>query len=277
MTALIRPGAAFLAVLLLVFCPAADSRSGESPWRALDEGLALALFRELPASPYLLVVLKVDPRYYELTLLSSSEEGKKAMSLRDWCAVFGLDGAINASMYLEDGRRSTGFMKNYDHVNNATINARFGAFLVFNPRDGDLPPVQIVDREHQDWQDLISRYETVVQNYRLITLEGRNAWRSRSAERRFSAAAIAMDGEGQVLFIFSRQPRDVHELAEHLLALPLNIRNAMYVEGGQDAGLFIADLPEDMPDRATLSFLEGDEGYALPLVPNVIGIRKIRR
>lgn len=277
MTSLNHCGRIALAGLLFFFFMTVDGRTGEAPWQPLDEGIFLALFQETPASPYLLVVLKVDPIHYELKLLSASEGGKEGMTLKDWCSAFGLDGAINASMYLEDGRKSTGFMKNYDHVNNPRINARFGAFLVFNPREASLPPVQIVDREHQDWKNLIDRYETVVQNYRLITLKGKNAWKNRSDARRFSAAAIAMDDEGKVLFIFSRQPRDVHEFAEQLLGLPLKIRNAMYVEGGQDAGLFITDLPDGMPNRPMLSFLEGDEGYALPLVPNVIGIRKIRR
>jgi len=259
------------------FFAAAHSRAGEAPWRPLDEGVALALFRENPAVPHLLVVLKVSPVHYELKLLSSTEVGKRGMTLKDWCGAFGLEAAINASMYLEDGVKSTGFMKNYDHVNNPRINGRFGAFLVFNPRGASLPPVQIVDREHQDWKDLIGRYETVVQNYRLITLDGKNAWKSRSDERKFNAAAIAMDDEGNILFIFSRHPRNIHDFADHLLALPLKIRNAMYVEGGQDAGLFISPGPGKIPDREALPFLEGDEGYASPLVPNVIGIRKIRR
>lgn len=277
MTSIIHFKRIALAGLVVLFCMAADAQGGESPWRPLDEGLALSLFRENPPASDLLVVLKVNPVYYELKLLTSTEEGKSGTTLKGWCVAFGLEAAINASMYLEDGRKSTGFMKNYDHVNNPRVNARFGAFLVFNPKEASLPPVQIVDREHQDWKDLIGRYETVVQNYRLIALDGKNAWKNRSDDRRFSAAAIAMDDEGNILFIFSREPRNVHDFANRLLTLPLKIRNAMYVEGGKDAGLFIASLPGGIPDRAALSILEGDEGYASPLVPNVIGIRKVKR
>lgn len=253
-------------------------QAGDADWIALDEGLSLAVFRDHPGSPYVLSVLRIDPARYELELLSAAERGRNPMSLRDWCGTFQLAAAINASMYLEDGRKSTGCMRNFDHVNNPRINASFGAFLVFHPERPDLPAVQIVDREQEDWEGLIGRYRTVVQNYRLITLGGGNAWSPPSDDRKFQAAAIGMDAEGRILFILSREPRSVHDFANRLLGLPLAIRNAMYVEGGRDAGLFIARFPPEMGGRGDLSLFEDRLGKdATPSVPNVIGIRKIPR
>lgn len=268
--------AVFMAILFLA-APEEITAGGEE-WIPLDEGLSVTMFLEDPGSPYILSVLRIDPAYYELELLSSTERGRNPLSLREWCGTFQLAAAINASMYLEDGMKSTGYMRNFDHVNNPRINASFGAFLVFHPVRPGLPSVQIVDREQRDWESLIGDYRTVVQNYRLITPAGRNAWSPSSDNRRFQAAAVAVDKEGCLLFIFSRQPRNVHDFADRLLGLPLGIRRAMYVEGGQDAGLFIARFPPEAPERLDLSLFEDRLGRdATPSVPNVIGIRKIRR
>jgi hypothetical protein len=265
--------------VFLLFLPVPEARpAGDADWTALDEGLSLAVFREYPGSPYVLSVLRIDPARYELELLSSVERGRNPMSLREWCGAYGLTAAINASMYLEDGKKSTGYMRNFDHVNNPRINAAFGAFLVFHPVHPDLPAVQIVDREQGDWEGLIGRYRTVVQNYRLITLTGRNAWSPPSDDRKFQTAAVGIDDGGSLLFIFSREPRSVHDFANRLLTLPLGIRNAMYVEGGQDAGLFISRFAPETQERGDLSLFEDRQGKdATPSVPNVIGIRKIRR
>lgn len=268
--------AVFMAILFLA-APEEIPAGGEE-WIPLDEGLSLAMFLEDPGSPYILSVLRIDPAHYELELLSSTERGRNPLSLREWCGTFQLAAAINASMYLEDGMKSTGYMRNFDHVNNPRINASFGAFLVFHPVRPGLPSVQIVDREQRDWESLIGEYRTVVQNYRLITPAGRNAWSPSSDNRRFQAAAVAVDKEGYLLFIFSRQPRNVHDFADRLLGLPLGIRSAMYVEGGQDAGLFISRFPPEAPEQLDPSLFEDRRGRdATPYVPNVIGIRKIRR
>ena len=50
-------------------------------------------------------------------------------------------------------------------------------------------------------------------------------------DRRWSEAAVGVDRQGRVLFIFSRYPYTMKELNDILLALPLAIDAAMHVEG----------------------------------------------
>jgi hypothetical protein len=217
-----------------------------------------------------ITVLRIDPQRYALKLFSSSETGTGPLTLRDWARRLGLSAVINASMYQQDGMTSTGYMRNFGHVNNPSINPRFGAFMLFNPKDGTRPPLRFVDRYHvPDWRQLLSEYETVIQNYRMISAERASVWPA--SGQSFSVAGVGIDSAGNVLFIYSRFPRSVHELNTLLLNLPLDIRGAMYVEGGPTAGLYINE------DRFGSRWLPA-QGFPLqeldPIhrIPNVLGI-----
>lgn len=270
----------YFAGVILVVCMVFSYAWGEEhAWTRLDEGLSLGTF----SSPLIgegteesIVVLKIDPRYYRLLLLSSSEHGKKPRAIDQWCREFSCAAAINASMYATDNLTSTGYMQNGNHVNNRFVNARFGAFLVFNPKKSSLPPVQIVDRHHQDWNAIIGEYDCVVQNYRLIGLAGENSWHKKENERISSHAAVGMDREGNVLFIFGPQPSGTHDFGEALLKLPLNLLNAMYVEGGSEASLYLNHTERKGIWGNTWQLVLDDSGSDrnAKLLPNVIGVQK---
>ena len=90
------------------------------------------------------------------------------------------------------------------------------------------------------------------------------------------AAAVAMDGDHRVLFIISPTPLSIHDFILTLLRLPIDIRYAMYVEGGPEASLHILSGSE----RRTFSGTCGadpsvyDERDPVCPIPNVIGIQK---
>ena len=270
----------YLACVFLVACMfLSPAWAEEEVWTKLDEGLHLGKF----SSPVIagagedsIVVLKIDPRYYGLRLLSASEHGKKSRAVDQWCREFGLAAAINASMYAADYLTSTGYMRNGNHVNNGFVNPRFGAFLVFNPKTPSLPLVQIVDRHHQDWETIIGEYDTVVQNYRLITFTGQNSWHKKENERISSQAAVGMDRTGAVLFILSALPCGTHEFGEALRRLPLNLVNAMYVEGGSEASLYLnhGGRQQRWADAWQLVFAGSESGRNALRIPNVIGVKK---
>jgi hypothetical protein len=238
-------------------------------WVSMDQGLSMNTFPgDLQSTG--ITVLRIDPQRYALKLLSASETGTGALSLRDWARRLGLTAVINASMYQQDRMTSTGYMRNFGHVNNPSVNPRFGSFMLFNPKDGTLPPLKFVDRYHvSDWRSLLLEYDTVIQNYRMISAERLSVWPV--SGQAFSAAGVGIDGAGNVLFIYSRFPRTVHELNTILLSLPLDIRQAMYVEGGPTAGLYINE------DLFGTKWLPA-QGFPMqeldPIhrIPNVLGI-----
>ena len=52
-------------------------------------------------------------------------------------------------MYEQDYKTSTGYMKNFMHVNKSRINPKFGAIMAFNPVSGSVPLSRSIDRYNQ--------------------------------------------------------------------------------------------------------------------------------
>jgi len=253
------------------------AQRGLLAWKRLGEGLSLGEFHPSQKSTvcnYPIVALKIDPKVYEFKLISASEHGGKPKTAREWPNEYGLVAAINASMYKKDYKTSTGYMKNFQYTNNGQSNPKFGAFMAFNPINVAMPAVQIIDRYDQDWKKLIKEYNTVIQNYRMISLKGYNVWKQ--SNKIYSTAAVAIDKHGNVLFIHSRSPYSVHDLNHILLELPLDIKNAMYVEGGPEATLYVkADgMALEWVGSYETNFFEHDDNKSAWQIPNVIGIVK---
>jgi hypothetical protein len=249
-------------------------------WIDLREGLAIGTFgpQERSSLDLTTSILRIDPRRYDFRLLSASEHGGKGRTTKAWCHEFGLLATINASMYYDHKPlQSTGYMRNYAHINNPRINPAFGAFMVFNPVDASLPPVQILDRHvRKDWQDLVNKYHTVVQNYRLVSGGARSGWSP--GERILGTAAVGMDERDRVLFILSRGAQSTYDFIETLISLPIGLRTAMYVEGGLQASLYLRlSSPEGSPRTPQGGILNEWIGEASEWeLPNVIGILEKR-
>jgi hypothetical protein len=210
------------------------------PWRELEAGLLIGEFefsKEHGSGNAKLLVLQVDPGKFSFKLLSASENEGRRMTLREWSEKHGLVAAFNAGMYQEDGITSVGYMKNFKHINNGRLNKN-KAVLAFGAIDPDLPEIQIIDRECQDFESLKGKYRTLIQSIRMVSCEQKNVWSPQAAA--WSTLAMGMDKNNRVLVLFSQQPHAVHDLIEMLLALPISLYNAMYLEGGPQASLYLS-------------------------------------
>jgi hypothetical protein len=255
------------------------SPAGTAPWQALEPGLELAVLEgpEAPAGDRKITVLRIDPRRFDLRLLNASAPGQGGAprTARAWAASAGAVAAINASMYQGDNLTSVGLMRTRAYVNHRRL-SKDRSVLAFDPADRALPPVRLVDRDCEDLEPVAARYGTLVQSIRMISCDRKNVWAP--SDRRFSAAAIGVDGAGRVLFVHARTAWPVHALVEALLALPLDLRQAMYVEGGPEAQLYVKAAGRELElvggfDRPLIS-VENVEAWP---VPNVIAVlRKAR-
>jgi Phosphodiester glycosidase len=242
-------------------------------WRALDAGLDLGEFSSPLAAggDGLIHVLRIDPKRWRLRLLNASaQEDGTPRTARAWAKQEGLAAAINASMYQSDLKTSVSLMRAPGHVNNPRL-SRDKAILAFDPKDPSLPPAQIIDRECQDLESLGARYGSLVQSIRMVSCTGRNVWSPQ--EKAWSTAAIGIDRQGRVLFIHSRAPYTTHNFIEALLALPVELKNAMYAEGGHEAQMFVSAGGRQFEylGGADDGSDDGLAGLAWP-IPNVIGI-----
>jgi uncharacterized protein YigE (DUF2233 family) len=218
-----------------------------------------------------ITVVRVDPARFDLRLLTASGPGEgETHTGRAWAYRVGASAVINAAMYQEDYRTSVSLMRTGDHVNQRRL-SKDKAVLAFDPIVSGVPPVKIVDRDCERLDDAAVRYGTLIQSIRMISCDGRNVWAP--SERRFSAAAIGVDRSGRVLFIHARTAWPVHDLVDALLAAPLELAQAMYVEGGPEAQLFARGGGKELERVGT--FEGADTNARAWPVPNVVAaVRK---
>ena len=266
--------------------PAARPQAGAAPsqaqapaatWTSLEPGLDLGELeapRKAAVGDSVIRLLRIDPARFEFRLLNASAPGQGgSLTAREWVRHNGLVAAINAGMYQADHSTGVSLQRSRDHTNNPRL-SKDKAVLAFDPLDDGLPPVQIIDRECQDFDALKGRYAALVQNIRMISCTGKNVWSQQPA--RWSTAALATDARGRILFIHVRSPYSVHDLIDNLMTLPLDLKSAMYLEGGTEAQLYIKSGErqfEFLGSHGTLSRDDGDAPRARP-IPNVIGIAR---
>ncbi len=207
-------------------------------WTALEPGLDLAT---LPGpAPSLgdgrIWVVRIDPARFDLRLVNASASDSRPRTVRSWALGAGAVAAINAGMFQTDGLTSIGLMQTRAHQNNPRRIGRYKAVLAFDPLRAGVPPVRILDAACSEVEPLSPHYGTLIQSIRMVSCDRKNVWAPDS--KRWSVAAIGVDGGGRVLFIHARSAWPVHDLVEALLAAPIDLRRAMYVEGGPEAQLF---------------------------------------
>jgi hypothetical protein len=257
------------ASLLAALLAATPAPGPPAPFASLEPGLELAL---LPGPPVdegdgLIAVVRVDPARFELKLLNASAPGEgHPRSVRDWAFRAGASAAINASLYQADWRTATGLMRTRDHVNHARV-GKDRAVLAFDPLASGVPAVRLVDLACEPLEPAAQLYGSLVQSIRMVSCQRAGVWAP--SERRFSTAAVGVDGAGRLLLIHARSPWPVHQLVAALLAAPIDLRQAMYVEGGPEAQLYVrGGGTELLRLGATEHGLELPGGG--PPVPNVL-------
>ncbi|MBI5427847.1 MAG: phosphodiester glycosidase family protein [Nitrospinae bacterium] len=267
-----------LALVLAVAAVVEPQADAKAPWLQLEKGLELGTFVSPQPSEVgdsLVHILRIDPGYFELRLLNASApDQSRRQSAREWALNNGLVAAINASLYQADNRTSASLMRTRDHVNNRRL-SKDKTILAFDPLDPSLPKVQIIDRECQDFDALNKQYQTLVQSIRMVSCDGQNVWAPQS--KKWSVAAIGMDKRGRVLFIHSRSPHSTHDLIDVLLQLSIDLRNAMYVEGGPVAQLYARSGDKEFEFLGSYSTgsNENDNNAISWPVPNVVGVVRV--
>lgn len=240
-------------------------------WKELEPGLELAHFSPADDPDAVINVLRIDPMHFKFELFNASAGNNVPMTPKQWAESKGLIAVINASMFQEDLVTSVSLMRTEKHVNNNYV-SKDKTILAFEPIDVDVPDIKIIDRECDDFDTWKKSYHTLVQSIRMISCNGQNVWRSRS--EKWSVSAIAIDGDGKVLFIQTEMAFDTHEMINTLILLPLNIQQAMYVEGGPQAQLYVNSGGQSLEFVGQVSsFFQRGGKLAWP-IPNIIGISR---
>lgn len=256
-------------------------------WEKLSDGLELlelglvksgnsTLRAALPqARPADLTILRIDPEFYEFTLHMASEDAVRR-SLAEHGKTHNLVAVINAGMYLPDNVTNTGYMRNSTHTNNPRIVSRFGVFFVAEPvGNTSLPKAALLEKSalEQDAETILNKYKIVVQNFRLISTDGKILWKE--SQTAHSISALAQGANGNMLMVLCRFQLSPADFSRLLLALPLECSSAMYLEGGSHSGMFLKkpDLPEPVVIRGKSGSVLAIDAPSESALPNVLGIR----
>lgn len=247
-------------------------------WQNLQPGVEYAAIdphvsRSLEIDDHIHVV-RIDPTVARLQAFMTGALDKQGRTAAEWCRDQRLAVAINMGMFREDGRTNSGYARAAGYVNNRHWTTKYKTAIAFGPTKATAPAVVMPDLDDAHERERLGEYGTVVQNLRLIRAPGRGVWPQQ--DRRWSEAAVALDREGRVLFIFSRYPHSMKELNDILLALPLGITAAMHVEGGPEASLSIhaGGVDLDLNGSYETEFNESDDEQQQLPIPNVLGIRR---
>jgi uncharacterized protein YigE (DUF2233 family) len=251
------------------------SRAGWSPdavrWKVLQPGVELAVVAQQASST--LYVVRVDPERAILQMALASEAGPGSRTAAEWSRKAGLSVAINAGMFQADQRSNVGYLRHGRHLNNARFNA-YRSVLAVNPTEKSLPRTLWLDLDHDKPAASLARYDIVVQNLRLVAGNRKNVWAQ--SDKRWSEAALALDSQGRLLFLFSREPYSMREFNNRILELPLDITRAMHLEGGPEASLSIhaAGVDLDLCGSYETDFLPDDTNLRQWPIPNVLGVMR---
>ena len=216
-------------------------------------------------------MVRVDPTKARLRAVMASAIDRKQRTAAQWCDAYGLVAAINLGMYLDDHLSNVGFARSGKHVNHGKWVKKYQSVLVLDPRQKGLPAAAIIDLDTPGARERLDGYDTVVQNLRLIKAPGKSGWSA--GRRQWSEAAVAMDREGHILFVFSRAPFSMGEFNRILLSLPLGVVAAMHVEGGPEASLSIrGPVKRDFEGSFETGFVEDESVTEQWAIPNVLGV-----
>ena len=219
-------------------------------------------------------ILKIDPDSATINLATSKSHGNVGRRADEWLDSLGWRAVVNAGMFnLDDMVTCTGFMKVDGVYNNPRLSKAYNLIAAFNPKNKSDPLFKIIDLGCENWDDWKDKYDSYVQGIRVANYEGNNTWGKQ--EKFWSMVLLGEDRSGNALFLFTRTPYRVYDFSKMLLALPLELENIMYLEGGPEACLQLQtkSLQVSKMGSYETDFNERDNNMELWNIPNVIYVK----
>lgn len=247
-------------------------------WKNLADGIDLCE----PSAPRLsilgdskLTIIKINPNKFDFELLTATQYSKISRPVNEWADSFNLNLVINAGMYeLSNGLINRGYMKSYDHHNNASFNPNYNSMIALNPKDTMETKFTIMDLKCDTWEKVKSDYHCYSQGMRMIDCNGEAlSWNKRNQS--CSMLIAAKDAEGNIYYIFSRSPYTHNQMIGFMMDFPFELTNAIYLEGGPETSLYVKvgdTLIERVGSYVSQTYPRDDNDHFWPL-PNVIGLR----
>ncbi|MCK5126103.1 MAG: phosphodiester glycosidase family protein [candidate division Zixibacteria bacterium] len=264
-------------IFLFLLCISCSFASA-GDWQTIEKGFEIAWFASGDSSEEdsMITVVRVNPKQYELIFCSVSDSGdSENLTTRQWCEQEGLLLAINGGMFDTDYKTHIGFMKSGEIINSKRRN-KYKSALAINSIEAEQQAFKIYDLDSDSLDSIISKYDYVMQNLRLIKRDLENRW-SPKKTRKWTEAALAEDSAGNALFIICRKSMTMYDFNERILSLPLGIVAAQHLEGGVQTQMYIrfGEFKLGLSGGFESRMMNGTGGDFLFKLPHVIGVRKV--
>lgn len=215
-------------------------------------------------------VVRADPATFALRVLSQAIDDPTPRSALAWRDAFHLSAVTNAGMFHESGK-PVGMIIS-DGIVRSQPNTKMSGYLAWDPVTDADPPFVIAGRDCDgfDLDALRQKYHSVVQSYRLLGCDGQTIpWKD---PKQYSAAAIALDRTGRIVFLHSRAAVTMAELSAALGRHDL--AGALFLEGGPEASLVARGSEGELARVGSYEtgFVENDRNVAYWTLPNVIAL-----
>ena len=225
-----------------------------------------------------ITLVKANPEILNADIYSNTSFDSIKRTAMVWSEDFDLNLVVNAGMYnLSNTYQAEGFLKSQNKINNGRFKESFKMFAFFNPLDREhYKSFEIMDGESEPVEDFIDKYQSCFQSIRMIDCNAKQVvWKPRRIIYS-SMCVLANDKNNNIIIAFTRTPLSANQMSNLLLHLPINIRSAMYLEGGPEACLYIK-TPDTVISKngsyVSLSF-PTDTNTRYWNLPNVIGIKR---
>lgn len=225
--------AAIVAIILL-------SRSSAAPrFRELQPGMEFAIFR---GEPYCrmglseIAVLRLDPRQVRLRMSHYTQLAERLpLDILEWEHRTGALAVFNAGQYYPDYSYMGLFVSNGEAIS-PQMHPGFKAALVAEPRSGG-PGARVLDLDAHPIRADELPWREVAQSFMLFDDDGNI--RVRKSGQVAYRTVVGEDEQGHILIIDTEGGYTLYELAGLLKTLPLGLRHAMSMDGGDEAALCV--------------------------------------
>jgi hypothetical protein len=219
-------------------------------------------------------LIQFDPKYFEFELISATKYNK-IESANYWIDSLKLNLVFNAGMHqLKNERIHRYLLKDSKIINNPYLSHNVNGIIAFNPKFENLPMFTIFDLKCDNWKQIDSSYNSVIQGMRMIDCNGiPTFWESK--DQICSMLIVAMDTNGKGYLIFTRSPFTHNQMINIMKSIPLNLINAVYLEGGTRANFVLTNSETTISKVGSYVSIynENDMNNILYPLPNFIGLR----